>query len=129
CLVAAPMRAGERSHGVVAAYGSRRFEEDDATFLAQAAALLGGAVEQHRRQARVQRSEARLRELLAEAPDALVTIDAAARVISFNSAAEALTGRTSDEVVDRALEEVIPELARLLDDTWPDELAEVAITG
>lgn len=131
-LVAAPMWGGGRSQGVLAAYANRRFDPDDAAFMEQAAALLGAAIDQRHRHARQQRSEARLRELLAETPDALLTVDADGRVIAFNAAAETLTGRPSYEVLDHPLAAILPELVPLLGDHEVDEIdecEELAITS
>ena len=54
------------------------------------------------------RSEARFRELLASAPDAVVIIDAAGRIVLANDEAERLFGYRREELVGRSTEMLLP---------------------
>jgi PAS domain S-box-containing protein len=48
-------------------------------------------------------------------PSALITLDSEGRVVTWNPAAEKLTGKTIDQVTDRTLWQVCPELAHYED--------------
>jgi PAS domain S-box-containing protein len=57
-------------------------------------------------------SESRLTGLVHSAMDAIVTVDAAQRVVLFNPAAEKMFGRASSEVLGQPLDPLIPERFR-----------------
>lgn len=50
--------------------------------------------------------------ILASAPNAIFTVDADQRITSFNSAAEQLFGWSRQEILDRGLDELVPEVDR-----------------
>ncbi|OYT89569.1 MAG: hybrid sensor histidine kinase/response regulator [Burkholderiales bacterium PBB6] len=54
-------------------------------------------------------SEQRLRELVANAPDAILTLTADSRIDSFNHAAEQLFGYTEAEIIGQTLTVLLPE--------------------
>jgi PAS domain S-box-containing protein len=60
----------------------------------------------------LRRAERRFRELLDAAPDLIVGIDAAGRVVLTNAALERLTGYRADEVIGRHAADMTPESAR-----------------
>lgn len=63
-------------------------------------------------QARLARSEARLRGILDSAMDAIITIDDAQRIVMFNAAAEAMFRCTRDEAIGAPLTWLLPERYR-----------------
>lgn len=67
-----------------------------------------------RRQAdeHVRASEARFRQLLASAPDAIICVDADGRILLFNDTAERWFGYSRDELLGQAIERLIPESGR-----------------
>jgi PAS domain S-box-containing protein len=54
------------------------------------------------------RSEARMRTILDTATDAIVTADESGRIVLFNRAAEAMFGRTEEDVLGQSLESLVP---------------------
>ncbi len=62
-----------------------------------------------REQAALRESEARFRALLEAAPDALVTTDAQGRIVLWNTAAEALLGWSTQEIVGQEVTRLVPE--------------------
>jgi PAS domain S-box-containing protein len=73
---------------------------------------LGHLHERLRAEARLASSERRFRSLAESATDAIVTVDAAGRVVSWNPAAERLFGWTAAEAVGVSLERVTPPAFR-----------------
>ena len=65
--------------------------------------------------------------ILASLSSGLVTVDRSGRIIFFNDAAEQITKRACQEVIDRPLLEVFPSIAALLDDREADD--EVVAVG
>ncbi|HEY1206315.1 MAG: PAS domain S-box protein [Bryobacteraceae bacterium] len=55
------------------------------------------------------RAEARYRDLLEAAPDAILECDAEGRILVVNAAAEHLFGYSREELLERRIEELIPE--------------------
>ena len=64
------------------------------------------------RQDAVQRSEARYRNLLESAPDAIVTVDHAGRIVLVNSQVEALFGYPRQDLLGQPLEMLLPDALR-----------------
>lgn len=60
--------------------------------------------------ARVRKAERTIRDLLAEAPDALVAVDREGHITWVNHEAERLVGAPVAELVERPLHEILPEL-------------------
>ncbi|WP_119153979.1 PAS domain S-box protein [Caldimonas tepidiphila] len=61
---------------------------------------------------RLAHNEARLAALVSSASDAIVSLDAAGRVILFNPAAERIFGMPKDEMLGASLERILPPKAR-----------------
>ncbi len=61
---------------------------------------------------RARKSELRLRSVAETASDAIITTDAAGRIVSWNRAAQAMFGHAEGEVVGRPLTVIIPERLR-----------------
>lgn len=74
--------------------------------------ILRDISERVRAQALLERSEARMRGILDSAMDAIITVDAEQRIVMFNVAAEAMFGRTRDEVAGTPLTSLLPERYR-----------------
>jgi PAS domain S-box-containing protein len=71
------------------------------------------AGEQRRSVAALRDSEARKAAILASSLDAIVTIDAAGRIVEFNPAAEAVFGYRCDDVIGRTLADtIVPPISR-----------------
>ena len=60
-------------------------------------------------EARQRETEARYRQILAIAPDAIVAIDQALTIATFNQAAERLFGHTADEAIGQRAEILLPD--------------------
>jgi diguanylate cyclase (GGDEF)-like protein/PAS domain S-box-containing protein len=58
-------------------------------------------------------SEARLNGIIRSARDAIITVDAGGTVVIFNAAAEAMFGRTAQEMIGRSLEILLPTGRRI----------------
>lgn len=91
--------------GVLLVYSSeaRTFAEFELAFLRSTANILGEALARGRAEQALRRSEARLRQLIAAALDAVVTVDRSGTVVEWNPQAEAIFGRASRDVVGRPL--------------------------
>ncbi|MFO1324331.1 MAG: PAS domain-containing sensor histidine kinase [Burkholderiales bacterium] len=63
-------------------------------------------------QAQLARSESQLSSIVDAAMDAIITVDAAQRIVMFNAAAEAMFHWTRDEALGAPLSELIPERYR-----------------
>jgi PAS domain S-box-containing protein len=63
-------------------------------------------------------SDAIFRELLQAAPDAIVLVDSAGRIVLVNARTERLFGYTSEELVDQPVELLVPESARSMHPSW-----------
>ncbi|QQP90418.1 diguanylate cyclase [Skermanella sp. TT6] len=61
---------------------------------------------------RLRRSEARLKNILDLAHDAVVSVDAGQRIVLFNPAAERMFGYRSDEILGEPLSRLVPEQSR-----------------
>jgi PAS domain S-box-containing protein len=89
---------------------ARERREPDAALVATGASLgrLIGVWMQHRRAAtRAEAAHIRLQASLAAAPDAVITIDDAGRVVDFNPAAVAMFGVTAQDAVGREMAEIV----------------------
>jgi PAS domain S-box-containing protein len=80
--------------------------------------LLLGAIASERRRDRValSDSQARLRTIVAVAPDGVLILDADGRIDSLNPAFERLSGRPADALVGRYAHTLFPELTAALQD-------------
>jgi len=105
-----PLVARGRTLGVIS-FGSTRvtrvYGADDLALGEDLAHRAAQAVDNARLYDELRHSEGRHRAMLAEAPDCIVTLDAAGRVVDLNSAAERTLGLPREAAVGRDLVELI----------------------
>ncbi|HET7435839.1 MAG TPA: EAL domain-containing protein [Thermoanaerobaculia bacterium] len=91
--------------GVLLAYSDseRTFADFELGFLVATANILGEALARGRTELALRKSEARLRQLIASALDAVISVDAAGNVIEWNPQAEVTFGLASRDVLGRPL--------------------------
>jgi diguanylate cyclase (GGDEF)-like protein/PAS domain S-box-containing protein len=91
--------------GVLLVYSneSRTFAEFELAFLRSTANIVGEALARGQAEHALRRSEARLRQLIAAALDAVVTVDRSGIVVEWNPQAETTFGLAARDVVGRAL--------------------------
>jgi PAS domain S-box-containing protein len=78
---------------------------------------------------RLRESESRLAAIVDSAMDAIVTTDAAQRVVLFNPAAEKMFGRASAEVIGQPIDLLVPERVRAVHREHMDRFAHSAQTS
>jgi len=89
-------------------------------------AILRDITERTRAETRLASSEARLRGILDSAMDAVITVDAAQRIVLFNAAAERMFGCAQGEAIGTPLGEFIPRRYR---DGHAEHVAQFGSTG
>lgn len=109
-----------RSFGVLSVHTTqkRNFSEDDVNFLRVVANVLAAALERRETEEALRDSEAKSRVILETTVDAVVTIDAAGIVESFNEAAERIFGYTSQEVIGQNVKMLMPDPYREEHDSY-----------
>jgi PAS domain S-box-containing protein len=110
-----PILAGARVRGVMEFYGQQPVPSEPALLNAmqQVGIHLGRVFEREEARRQLEQSEERLRLVLENAIDAVVTTDAAGRITSWNAKAERTFGWKRAEVLGRLFAEVIlPEADR-----------------
>jgi PAS domain S-box-containing protein len=97
--------------GVLGAYatGRRGFTDDDVTFVQNVANVLGGAIDNHRAEAQLRKSEARFREMAELSPDGLFRADTDGTFTYLSPAAGTLLGRPVDELVGEGFHRLVAE--------------------
>jgi PAS domain S-box-containing protein len=71
--------------------------------------LAAVAIERERAEAALRRSESRFEGILEIAEDAIISVDAAQRIVLFNQGAEKVFGHAASEVIGRSLDLLIPQ--------------------
>lgn len=98
----------------------RGFDEDDVQTLNLLAGVLGAAMGKQLAFDTLQEAETRMRVLLENATDAMISIDDAGRVLRWNAAAERMFGLASEVALGAATQALIdgpcPGLARIFSD-------------
>lgn len=110
--VAIPLLARDQAVGVVELFSSGRRPPDPRLLgvFRFVAATLGRAAEHHLARQDLERSEARLRQVLATAHDAYVAMDGEGTITEWNARAEALFGWSREEAIGRPVAEtLVPE--------------------
>jgi diguanylate cyclase (GGDEF)-like protein/PAS domain S-box-containing protein len=89
--------------GVLLAYGKddRTFREYELGFLKSTANILGEALARAHTETALRKSEQRLRQLIASALDAVITIDGESTIIEWNPQAEITFGFTARQMIGR----------------------------
>ena len=97
-------------YGILSAHDAapRSFSDDDVYFMQSVANVLAGAVERSRTEQALRESEAKARAILETTVDGIITIDAHARIQSFNAAAEDIFGYKADEVLGENVRMLMP---------------------
>lgn len=135
--VVVPLKLRERTYGVLAAYSRqhRDFTPQDVRFLETAGHMLAGAIERDQAEDRMRESEARLRSLLENSPDAILLVDEQGTVLFANAS---LPGLPQADAVGRSAyrcmaEEYHERFARALERVFQkgkrDSLEHVAADG
>lgn len=88
------------------------FGADETTRLARLASSAELALGRIAAQDALRASQARLGELVEIAPDAVISVDADQRIVMFNKGAESIFGWSSEEIVGRPLDELLPRAVR-----------------
>lgn len=87
------------------------------------------ALEQERIERALRESEAKFSGILAIAADAIITVDQAQRIVSFNRGAEAIFGYSGSDLIGRHLAILIPPRYREAHDTHMDRFARAPETA
>lgn len=109
--------------GALIVYSKRQrlFEAHELTFLRWIANIIGQAVTRERSEAAVRRAETRLRQLIASALDAVITVDPDGRIVEWNPQAELVFGITQKQILGRAIPpSIVPERLRPIVDRLLD---------
>lgn len=103
-----PIRLKDRTYGTLGVHYAipHQFAPDDVQFLEACAHILAGAIERHRGEERLRRSEARLRAVFDNLPDLICVLDRDGRVRFVN---RPLPGLPTVEVLGQPLIDYIPE--------------------
>ena len=105
-----PIFAGDRAIGVISVQSIReegRFVEADARLLDTIASNVGGAIQNARLFAEVERQREHFESLVEISPVAVVVMDAEERVTGWNPAAAELFGHTAEEAVGRQIDDLV----------------------
>ncbi|HVR39832.1 MAG TPA: diguanylate cyclase, partial [Thermoanaerobaculia bacterium] len=99
------IRTQDGAYGVLLAYANeeRVFADYELAFLNSTANILGETLMRGRTEQALRKSEARLRQLIASALDAVISVDRAGNVIEWNPQAETTFGLTARETIGRPL--------------------------
>ncbi|MCX8035662.1 MAG: PAS domain S-box protein [Candidatus Sumerlaeia bacterium] len=109
----APMKIENRVVGLIGlANKPGGFVEHDARMATAFGELAALALQNSRAREALEHSEARFRSLAETANDAVITIDAAGKIVFWNRAAETIFGYSADEMLGQPLERIIPESMR-----------------
>jgi len=110
-MVGDPSAGSEQAAlGVISVQNTERedaFDEADVRLLTTIAANVGVAIENARLFEETQRQKQYFESLVMNSPTAIVTMDLASKIVSWNPAAEKLFGYTQAEVVDRNIDDVV----------------------
>ena len=102
-----PLIARERLVGVVALFARHSLGQDALHALGSVSNSLALGIERERNQVELARSESRKTAILETALDCFITIDAHSRILDFNAAAEATFGYRREQVIGKAIPELI----------------------
>jgi diguanylate cyclase (GGDEF)-like protein/PAS domain S-box-containing protein len=101
----------ERPYGVLGAHTAkkRKFTRDDTQFLQAVANILAEAIERLQAEEALKESEERFRSVAQSAVDAIILADSSGKIVFWNNGARELFGYTEDEVLGRALSDLMPD--------------------
>jgi diguanylate cyclase (GGDEF)-like protein/PAS domain S-box-containing protein len=111
------IRTQRGAFGALLAFSSeeRQFEDYEIAFLESTANIVGEALSRAQTEQALRKSELRLRQLIASALDAVITLDRSGNVIEWNPQAETTFGVPAREVLGRALPpSIMPDRLYLL---------------
>lgn len=94
--------------GVVALFARHALSADTLDALGGIAFKLAQSIVRQRAESALRASEARYRAVIDTAPDAIVTIDIDATILSFNHGGSAIFGYGADEVVGKSMALLVP---------------------
>jgi PAS domain S-box-containing protein len=111
CIIRSP---GGTPWGVISAHATQQmnFSQDDISFLAAIANILGDAIQREQAEHALRESEKRFAGVVNSAMDAIISADAEQRIVLFNPAAEKMFGCTASGVIGQPLERFIPSRHR-----------------
>lgn len=99
-----------RPFGVLGAHTAlkRAFTADDAHFLQSVSSLLAEAIVRQETETALRVSEGKFAGIVSIAPDGIISFDESGRITLFNQAAERAFGYTSEEMVGKCLDVLLP---------------------
>ena len=108
---------GRKVTGVIALFSNQRHSPDRATLrvMADIGSQIGHFIERRRAEEELRRSGERIRAILDNVADGIITVDERLVIRSYNPAAERLFGYSPEEVIDR-------DFARLIADSLRGEI-------
>lgn len=92
--------------------GSARVVYDDNGNAADVEGIVRNITEQHAAEAALRDSQARIAAIMDMAPEAIISLDAAQRVVMFNRGAEDIFGYSAEEILGQTLDCLLPPAAR-----------------
>ncbi|MFQ6676591.1 MAG: PAS domain S-box protein, partial [Fidelibacterota bacterium] len=107
-LLSAPLRVKDRVIGVITLrrLGEKEFAGEDLELLENLANIAASSIGNARLFQSLQESEEESRTLIETAPDPIIVIDEASRVVEWNDGAERVFGFTGEEMVGQSLESI-----------------------
>ena len=105
--IAVPLLIKNKPVGLMALYGSKAAFQDKCSELINIGSQLGIAIENHHLFKNIQDTSRYLADIINEAPDAMLTVDADGRILSFNKNARSLLQYSAREIKGKKISSLL----------------------